>query len=183
MGALQEDLADIVSSSAELSNTQAAKVISYRAEQHSALELVDFLTFFNDSWAFVIKCETICRRMIVGLRGTVVGQVSHFIVPASRWNTTLISFSYCRPNYFSKLSTRSGYHDLQNLLRMSFGIQRKLPLTFNKSRTSSLTPQCETHQTLLSIARKLSSALTPSVSRHRPQPLHLLLLLCSHSRL
>ena len=76
--ALEEDLADIVCSSAELSNTQAAKVISYRAEQHSALELVDFLTFFNDSWAFVIKCETICRRMIVGLRGTVVGQVSYF---------------------------------------------------------------------------------------------------------
>jgi len=76
--ALEEDLADIVCSSAELSNTQAAKVISCRAEQHSALELVDFLTFFNDSWAFVIKCETICRRMIVGLRGTVVGQVNRF---------------------------------------------------------------------------------------------------------
>lgn len=74
--ALQEDLADIVSSSAELSNTQAAKVISYRAEQHAALELADFLVFFNDSWAFVVKCEVLSRRMIVGLRGTVVGQVT-----------------------------------------------------------------------------------------------------------
>jgi vacuolar protein sorting-associated protein 54 len=73
--ALEEDLADIVSSSAELSNTQAARVISLRAEQHAALDLADFLTFFNDSWAFVIKSETISRRMIVGLRGTVVGQV------------------------------------------------------------------------------------------------------------
>ena len=74
--ALQEDLADIVSSSAEFSNTQAAKVISYRAEQHGALELPDFLVFFNDSWAFVVKCEVLSRRMIVGLRGTVVGQVN-----------------------------------------------------------------------------------------------------------
>ena len=73
--ALEEDLSDIVSSSAELVNTQAARVISYRAEQHAALELPEFLIFFNDSWAFVIKCETTCRRMIVGLRGTVVGQV------------------------------------------------------------------------------------------------------------
>ncbi|KAF8809089.1 Vps54-domain-containing protein [Phlegmacium glaucopus] len=77
--ALQEDLADIVSSSAELSNTQAAKVISYRAEQHAALELADFLVFFNDSWAFVVKCEVLSRRMIVGLRGTVVGQAKLFL--------------------------------------------------------------------------------------------------------
>ena len=75
---MEEDLADIVSSSAELCNTQAAKVISLRSEQHAALELAEFLTFFDDSWAFVIKCETICRRMIVGLRGTVVGQVLSF---------------------------------------------------------------------------------------------------------
>ncbi|KAF8912041.1 Vps54-like protein-domain-containing protein [Gymnopilus junonius] len=77
--ALEEDLEDIVSSSAELSNTQAAKVISFRAEQHAALELAEFLTFFNDSWAFVIRCETLSRRMIVGLRGTVVGQAKLFL--------------------------------------------------------------------------------------------------------
>ncbi|KAF9532159.1 Vps54-like protein-domain-containing protein [Crepidotus variabilis] len=77
--AVEEDLTDIVSTTAELSNTQAAKVISYRAEQHAALDLADFLTFFNDSWSFVIKCETISRRMIVGLRGTVVGQAKLFL--------------------------------------------------------------------------------------------------------
>lgn len=76
---LEEDVADIISSFAELSNTQAAKVITYRAEQHAALDLPDFLTFFNDSWAFVVKCEVICRRMIVGLRGTVVGQAKLFL--------------------------------------------------------------------------------------------------------
>ncbi|KAF4615174.1 hypothetical protein D9613_002656 [Agrocybe pediades] len=103
--ALEEDLADVVSSAAEVSNTQAAKVISYRSEQHAALNLAEFLTFFNDSWAFVIKCETISRRMIVGLRGTVVGQAKAFIqafhqvrltqsaklVEDELWNTTEVS--------------------------------------------------------------------------------------------
>lgn len=31
--------------------------------------------FFNESWRFVVGCEVICRRMIVGLRGAVVSQV------------------------------------------------------------------------------------------------------------
>ncbi|KAF9484684.1 Vps54-domain-containing protein [Pholiota conissans] len=77
--ALEADLADIVSSAAELANTQAARVIAFRAERHASLPLDDFLVFFNDSWAFVIKCETVCRRMIVGLRGTVVGQAKLFL--------------------------------------------------------------------------------------------------------
>ena len=91
---LQEDLADIVSSSAELSNTQAAKVISYRAEQHAALELADFLVFFNDSWAFVVKCEVLSRRMIVGLRGTVVGQVSVSLLTKTNDDLTLFVYQY-----------------------------------------------------------------------------------------
>ncbi|TFK42347.1 Vps54-like protein-domain-containing protein [Crucibulum laeve] len=77
--ALEEELQDILSSAAELSNTQAAKIISYRGEQHAALDLPEFLTFFNDSWAFVVKCEVICKRMIVGLRGTVVSQAKVFL--------------------------------------------------------------------------------------------------------
>ena len=72
---IQDELADILSSAAELSNTQVAKVISLRADQHATLELADFLVFFNESWGFVVKCEIICRRMIVGLRGVVVSQV------------------------------------------------------------------------------------------------------------
>jgi vacuolar protein sorting-associated protein 54 len=52
-----------------------AKVVGYRSEQHAALDLGNFLAFFNESWNFVVKCEVICRRMIVGLRGAVVSQV------------------------------------------------------------------------------------------------------------
>jgi vacuolar protein sorting-associated protein 54 len=81
---IQDELADILSSSAELSNTQAAKVISLRADQHATLELADFLVFFNESWGFVVKCEIICRRMIVGLRGVVVSQVCNSSLYAIR---------------------------------------------------------------------------------------------------
>ncbi|KAF8226749.1 Vps54-domain-containing protein [Tricholoma matsutake] len=76
---IQDELADILSSAAELSNTQTAKVISLRADQHATLELADFLVFFNESWGFVVKCEIICRRMIVGLRGVVVSQAKAFL--------------------------------------------------------------------------------------------------------
>jgi vacuolar protein sorting-associated protein 54 len=73
--ALQEDLSDVLASAAELSNTRAAKVVGYRSEQHATLDLGSFLGFFNESWSFVVKCEVLCRRMIVGLRGAVVSQV------------------------------------------------------------------------------------------------------------
>ncbi|KAJ7444837.1 Vps54-like protein-domain-containing protein [Mycena latifolia] len=77
--ALQDELSDILSSAAELSNTQAAKLILIRAEQHAVLSLIDFFAFFNDSWSFVVKCEVICRKMIVGLRGVVISQSKTFL--------------------------------------------------------------------------------------------------------
>ena len=73
--ALQEELSDILSSAAELANARASAVISVRAEQHISLDLPSFCALFNESWDFVVKSETICRRMIVGLRGTIVSQV------------------------------------------------------------------------------------------------------------
>jgi hypothetical protein len=78
--ALQGELSDVLASAAELSNTRAAKVVGYRSEQHATLDLGSFLGFFNESWSFVVKCEVICRRMIVGLRGAVVSQVCSHVV-------------------------------------------------------------------------------------------------------
>ncbi|KAJ7087759.1 Vps54-like protein-domain-containing protein [Mycena epipterygia] len=77
--ALEEELSDILGSAAELSNTQAAKLILMRAEQHAVLSLSEFFAFFNDSWSFVVKCEVICRKMIVGLRGVVISQSKTFL--------------------------------------------------------------------------------------------------------
>lgn len=45
----QDELADLLSSATELSNTQAAKAISLRADQHAMCELTDFMIFFNES--------------------------------------------------------------------------------------------------------------------------------------
>ncbi|KAI0341623.1 Vps54-domain-containing protein [Trametopsis cervina] len=79
VSAIREELGDILSSAGELANTCAAKVVGLRAEQHTALDLKDFWTFFNLSWDFVVKTEVICRRMIVGLRGAVVSQSKTFL--------------------------------------------------------------------------------------------------------
>ncbi|KAJ7582985.1 vacuolar protein sorting-associated protein 54 [Mycena floridula] len=76
---LQTELTEILSSATELSHAQAAKLVSLRSEQHSALPLPEFVEFFTHSWDFVVKGEVICRRMIVGLRGVVVGQAKLFL--------------------------------------------------------------------------------------------------------
>ncbi|KAI6022748.1 Vps54-like protein-domain-containing protein [Pisolithus marmoratus] len=79
LSSLQEELSGIVSSAADLSNKFAAKVISYRSEQHAQLDLPNFLNFFNESWGFVVKCEIICRRVIMGLRGVILNQAKLFL--------------------------------------------------------------------------------------------------------
>ena len=97
---LQEELSDILSSVADLSNKLVAKVVGYRSEQHAQLDLPNFLAFFNQSWDFVIRCEVICRRMIMGLRGTILSQVGlclHFLLH--------YDWSLFRLNYSCKLST------------------------------------------------------------------------------
>jgi vacuolar protein sorting-associated protein 54 len=50
-----------------------------RLDQHAALELADFNMLFNATWNFVVACEVICKRMVVGLRGTIVGQAKAFL--------------------------------------------------------------------------------------------------------
>lgn len=73
---LRTDLSDIVLGATELANLRLAKVVASRAEIHASLGLFDFVLFFEESWQFVLECEVICKKMIVGLRGVIVGQVS-----------------------------------------------------------------------------------------------------------
>lgn len=73
--ALQADLTDGVQAVAELINVRLARIVASRGEVHSQLSLFDFYTLFSESWQFVLDCEVICRKMIVGLRGVIVGQV------------------------------------------------------------------------------------------------------------
>jgi vacuolar protein sorting-associated protein 54 len=72
---LREEFGDILSSAVELSHTRAANILSVRVDEHTQLDLPEFLRLFNESWNFVVRCEVICKRMIVGLRGVVVSQV------------------------------------------------------------------------------------------------------------
>lgn len=72
---IQSDLMDIMISASELAHAQAAKIVSVRSDQHAAIQLSEFVDLFNESWSFVVKSEIICKRMIVGLRGVVAGQV------------------------------------------------------------------------------------------------------------
>lgn len=108
ISSLKEELGDILASAGELANARAAKVISLRGEQHTALDLRDFWTFFNVSWEFVVKTEVICRRMIVGLRGVVVSQVSgtplHNFYPSLR----LLAVEDVHPSLPSKSSLTIG---------------------------------------------------------------------------
>lgn len=93
---LKAELDDILSSAAELSHVQVAKIVSLRSEQNAALPLSEFVEFFTESWNFVVKGEVICRRMIVGLRGVVVGQVGCTVTGRS----CLLLLN--RPNSFCK---------------------------------------------------------------------------------
>ncbi|KAF8263057.1 Vps54-like protein-domain-containing protein [Lactarius quietus] len=77
--AIQDSLFDTLSSSAESANVLISKVITARAEQQVKLDLREFLETFNECWNFVVRCEIICRRMIVGLRGAVVSQAKTFL--------------------------------------------------------------------------------------------------------
>ena len=131
--ALQEDLADILSSAGELANARAAKVITARTEQHTALDLQSFWTLFNVSWDFVVKSEVICRRMIVGLRGVVVSQVSNHapVYVAYRHDAVI------RPKRFYKPSTNNGFLNQLSWSKMNSGARRRCLPLFSISSTLS----------------------------------------------
>ena len=77
---IKGDLSDVLSTASELANSRASKIIGVRNEQHAALQLGQFLEMFSEAWSFVVACEVICRKMIVGLRGTMVVQVRFLFV-------------------------------------------------------------------------------------------------------
>ncbi|KNZ79337.1 Vacuolar protein sorting-associated protein 54, partial [Termitomyces sp. J132] len=75
----QDELTDILASASELANTHSATLLAFRHQVHTALPLADFLSLFNATWSFVVRCEVLSHRMIVGLRGVVVGQAKAFL--------------------------------------------------------------------------------------------------------
>jgi vacuolar protein sorting-associated protein 54 len=73
--ALEGVLPEVLPAATELANARLSKVVMVRSEQHASLPLSEFLVLFNEGWAFVVKCEIMARKMIVGLRGVMVSQV------------------------------------------------------------------------------------------------------------
>ncbi|GAA5885215.1 hypothetical protein JCM6882_009521 [Rhodosporidiobolus microsporus] len=76
---LSTEIADVVHAVAELANVRFSKVLGVRTEVHAQLPLEDFVALFDATWAFVVQCEVVCQRMIVGLRGAVVSQAKSFL--------------------------------------------------------------------------------------------------------
>jgi vacuolar protein sorting-associated protein 54 len=76
---LANEITDVVHAVAELANVRFSKVIGVRTEVHAQLALADFVQIFDLSWDFVVQCERICQRMIVGLRGAMVAQAKTFL--------------------------------------------------------------------------------------------------------
>jgi vacuolar protein sorting-associated protein 54 len=76
---LASDISDVIHATAELANLRFSKIISVRTDLHSTLSLAEFVEIFDASWDFVVQCEVICRKMIVGLRGIMVGQAKAFL--------------------------------------------------------------------------------------------------------
>ncbi|GAA5932694.1 Vps54p [Sporobolomyces koalae] len=72
---LATEISDVLSAVTELSNVRFSKVIGVRSEVHAQqLDLSQFLEVFDATWNFVLQCEVIVKRMIVGLRGAMVSQ-------------------------------------------------------------------------------------------------------------
>ena len=76
---LATEITDVVHAVAELANVRFSKVIGVRTEVHAQLAFADFVQIFDLSWDFVVQCERICQRMIVGLRGAMVAQAKTFL--------------------------------------------------------------------------------------------------------
>ncbi|GAA5919775.1 hypothetical protein JCM1841_005852 [Sporobolomyces salmonicolor] len=76
---LSTEISDVVHAVAELANVRFSKVIGVRTEVHAHLQLAQFVDIFDASWTFVVQCEIICKRMIVGLRGAMVSQAKTFL--------------------------------------------------------------------------------------------------------
>ncbi|TKY89302.1 hypothetical protein EX895_001833 [Sporisorium graminicola] len=76
---LPAKLSEVVAASAEQAHSLSARLLSLRATTHAALELPPFLVVFQLCWGFVLSSEQLCRKMVVGLRGTILGQAKGFL--------------------------------------------------------------------------------------------------------
>jgi hypothetical protein len=130
---IHDSLYNTLSSSVESVNVLISKVISARADQHVKLDFREFLETFNECWNFVVRCEVICRRMIVGLRGAVVSQVQ---VNARTWKCVGLTY-LDRPSHSSRHFTRLESASLPSSLKTNSGHRPMFQPHYNTLSTLS----------------------------------------------
>jgi hypothetical protein len=138
---IHDSLFDTLSSSAESVNVLISKVISARADQHAKLDFCEFLETFNECWNFVVRCEIICRRMIVGLRGAVISQVQ---VDTRTWKHVGLTY-LDRPSHFSRHFTRLESTSLPSSSRTNSGHRPTFQPHYNTLSTLSWMPPSTIH--------------------------------------
>jgi hypothetical protein len=141
---IHDSLYNTLSSTAESANVLISKVISARADQHAKLDFREFLEMFNECWNFVVRCEIICRRMIVGLRGAVVSQVQ---VEARTWKCDGLTY-LDRPSHSSRRFIRLESASLLSSSRTNSGHRPMFQPRYNISSTLSWMPPSTTRGSL-----------------------------------
>ncbi|CAE6441517.1 unnamed protein product [Rhizoctonia solani] len=76
---LSDECSAVVFAAAELACGCCAKLLNARSEQNVGLPWLDFLELYNETSAFNIECEILCRTMIIALRGAVNSQAKAYL--------------------------------------------------------------------------------------------------------
>ncbi|KAL5529345.1 hypothetical protein ACEPAG_5330 [Sanghuangporus baumii] len=157
---LQEDLADLLSSVTELAHSRTSRILAMRSEQHATLDLSEFLGVFNETWNFVIRTETICRRMIVGLRGVAVSQAKTFLQTMHQ-NRISQSAKFVEEEHWSAVDVTSNTQALVNVIIDSavrdspeLVVPQTSSLPPSPSQTNGIHPQTTSSKHLLIEDRK-----------------------------
>lgn len=70
------DLGTVVPAVADYANARLARVVGSRNEKIESLQLKQFLEAYDLNWQFLLDCEVLSRKMVVGLRAVILSQVS-----------------------------------------------------------------------------------------------------------
>ncbi|MCO5566038.1 hypothetical protein L7F22_019713 [Adiantum nelumboides] len=72
-------LSNIITEACSATHILASRFLSLRSSTHTVLPLRQFLGVFHLAWTFILESESICGRMIVGLRGVVLNQAKAWL--------------------------------------------------------------------------------------------------------
>jgi vacuolar protein sorting-associated protein 54 len=77
--ALPATMATMIGDVCSTTHVFASRLLSLRSAPHVRLPLPRFLAIFHLAWSFILQSESICGRMIVGLRGVALNQAKAWL--------------------------------------------------------------------------------------------------------